>query len=374
MLTSFIQKRALFLTPQKPLILYRRSKQLIFKSLSLLYVFIAFSCFSTCCLVEATSSQQAFAVQQQDAIPQLNLQEFLSSNDQKQQDFVDQFGHALNTYGFVLITNHGISREKIDEAYAAAKDFFQLPLENKKNYLNVQLNRGYRSYEPNRQDKKSDLQEYWHVGAQLTVKRSIKFDVPKITQNVWPKEIPTFRRKLTSLYREIAKKAQPLLEACSLYMGKERKFLSEQTRFGDSIMRVIHYLPNETSDREWKAPHRDPNLLTVIVGASMQGLELQLRDGSWMSVPYVPEAIIVSASNMLESLSNGLIRSAPHRVVIPEVNISRYSIPFFFHVQRNFSIAPQAECISKTGGEPLYPNQTAEEALKDHHWFPSDNK
>lgn len=72
---------------------------------------------------------------------------------------------------------------------------------------------------------------------------------------------------------------------------------------------------------------------------------------------------------MLESLSNGLIRSAPHRVVISEENASRYSIPFFFHVQRNLSIAPQMESIAKTGGVPLYPEQTAEEALKDHHWF-----
>lgn len=72
---------------------------------------------------------------------------------------------------------------------------------------------------------------------------------------------------------------------------------------------------------------------------------------------------------MLESLSNGLIRSAPHRVIISQPNASRYSIPFFFHVQRDLPIGPVPECLEKTGENPLYPMQTAEEALQNHNWF-----
>lgn len=303
----------------------------------------------------------------EEEFPILDLQEYFAPETQN--DFVDRLGEALGSYGFVLILNHGISQEKIDEAYGSAIDFFSLPLEHKKLYQNVQLNRGYRSYEPERQDKVSDLQEYWHVGAKLSLKRSNNLGLPVIAKNVWPKEVPDFKSNLSHLYNEIERKTEPLLEACSLYMGKEKSFLSEVTNYGDSIMRVIHYLPHETGVGQWKAPHRDPNLLTIIAGVSMEGLELQLKDGTWVKVPFVQDALIVSASNMLESLSNGLIRSAPHRVVIQEANASRYSIPFFFHVQRDLSIGPLIECIEKTGGLPLYPMQTAEEALKDHQWF-----
>lgn len=321
------------------------------------------------CLAENNSNLRVSSFQKLEEFPILDLQDFFGLDLQKQNEFVDKLGQALGTYGFVLIINHGISETIINEAYNSAKDLFGLPLDHKKNYLNLQPNRGYKGYEPNRQDKKSDLQEYWHVGANLSIKRSKNLGVPGIPKNVWPKEIPAFRKNLTLLHREISKKSQPILEACSLYMGTDRNFLSELTHFGDSIMRVIHYLPNDTNEREWKAPHRDPNLLTVIVGVSTNGLELQLKDGKWIKVPFLPEAMIVSVSNMLESLSNGLLRSAPHRVVISETNVSRYSIPFFFHVQRDLSIAPQWQCLLKTGGEPIFPSQTAEEALKDHQWF-----
>ena len=246
-----------------------------------------------------------------------------------------------------------------------------MPIEIKESYQGLKLNRGYKGYDVNRLDKTSDLQEYWHVGSQLTPQQCETLGVPSIQENVWPLEIASFKDNLVHLYEEIALCSQPILEACSLYMGKNKEFLSDLTRNGDSIMRVIHYLPNlgDTSCTTWKAAHRDPNLLTIIAGISKDGLELQTRNGEWIPVPYIPNTIVVSASNMLESLSNGLIRSAPHRVVLKENNISRFSIPFFFHAQRDLSIEPQPECVAKTGGKALYPKQIAGESLKDHQWF-----
>lgn len=234
------------------------------------FILLIILCFST-----------AFSYSQEE-FPVLDLQEFLCQDPQMQSEFVDQFGQALNTYGFVLILNHGISNEKIDAAYSSSKDFFDLSIDQKQHYQNVQLNRGYRSYEPDRQDKKSDLQEYWHVGADLSLKRSNSLGFTVIPKNVWPKDVPMFKKKLTALYREISRKSKPLLKACSIYMGKNPNFLTELTQYGDSVMRVIHYLPHENMDSQWKAPHRDPNLLTIIVGASMEGLELQLKDGNWV--------------------------------------------------------------------------------------------
>lgn len=317
------------------------------------------------------SSVCLYANDNQHAVPLLDLNEFYSHEKSTQNKFVSDLGEALHTYGFVLIKNHGIPKQTIDKALGSAQEFFCLPIDVKKQYQGVLLNRGYKSYNPERDDKKSDLQEYWHVGPQITAEECQQAGAPVLHGNVWPLEVVSFRDDLEALYERIRHGGQPILEACSLYMGKERSFLSDITQYGDSVMRVIHYLPNDTVTGEgrWKAPHKDPNLITMIVGVTMEGLELQTLDGSWISVPYVPDAMVVSASNMLESLSNGLIRSAKHRVVIHDANASRYSIPFFFHVQRNLSIGPVPESIEKTGGSALFPAQTAEEALADHNWF-----
>ena len=276
------------------------------------------------------------------------------------EEFVQQFGEALSQVGFVRLKNHGISKKLVDQVYASANEFFALPSEIKQNYEGAQLNRGYKGYSEQRVDKAPDLQEYWHVGP-----------LTQSGTNVWPTEVQGFEANLSKLYREIGWHGEPILEAASLYMGKEADFLSHLTTEGDSIMRVIHYLPSSETgySTTWKAPHRDPNLLTVIVGASKEGLQVQTREGDWVDVPYDPDTVIVSASDMLESLSNGVFRSAPHRVVMTQAQDSRFAIPFFFHVQRDLSIGPQEESIQKTGGEAIYPDQTAGDALKEHNWF-----
>ena len=323
---------------------------------------------------EETSSLQEGVLQNcvQDEVPLLDLTDFQSEDPEKRNQFIQEMGGALNRVGFVIIKNHQISTQKINAAYESAQAFFDLPHEVKQQYQGIQLNRGYKGYSPERTDKKADLQEYWHVGPNFNSESTKKYGVPEVQNNIWPTEVDSFASNLTILYEEIAEKCQPLLKACSIYMGKESNFLSHLTDYGDSIMRVIHYLPspeNQTGQTTWKAPHKDPNLLTVIAGISMEGLEVQLRDGTWIAVPYHPDTIVVSSSNMLESLSNGLIRSAPHRVIIKDSKRSRFSIPFFYHVQRNLSIAPQPESILKTNGIPHYPEQTAEASLTDHQWF-----
>lgn len=339
------------------------------KNLSIIFFIMCSVYFTT--NIPLTSALSASPLQEQEEIPLLDLMDYKSNDREKQKNFVEQMGNALHTSGFVLIKNHQILQKNIDAVHQSAHAFFTLPLDIKKHYQGIHLNRGYKSFNPNRPDKKADMQEYWHVGPLFNFKSFEHLEIPEIQKNVWPIEVPSFESDFSVLYEEIAQKSQPILEACSLYMGKESSFLSDLTQYGDSVMRVIHYLPsnNQEGDKTWKGAHQDPNLLTVIVGVSMEGLELQGRDGRWIPVPYIPDAIVVSASNMLESLSNGLIRSAPHRVAISQANTSRFSIPFFFHVQRNLMISPQEISIAMTGGKPLYPQQTAEDSLKGHHWF-----
>lgn len=309
-------------------------------------------------------------IEQHEEISLLDLDHFISGEENQKQDFINKLGDSLNKSGFVIIKNHQISEEKIQNAYRSAVAFFDLPREIKEQYKEKLLNRGYKGFSPDRKDKKADLQEYWHVGP-ISPHNSTERFIPHIEKNIWPTEIDTFKTDLSQLYEEVSEKGTPLLKAISIHLGKEETFLSNLTEYGDSIMRVIHYLPSDDLKQEktWKAPHKDPNLLTVIVGVSKEGLEVQTRDGRWIKVPYHPNTIVVSASNMLESLSNGLIRSAPHRVVIHESNQSRFAIPFFYHVQRNLPVGPDPEILLKTNQQSNYPNQTAEEALEGHQWY-----
>ena len=309
-------------------------------------------------------------------LPVLDLSDFYSEDEKVKQAFIQAVGDALQKYGFFALTHHGIPDAKVDKALDSAKEFFTLSDPLKRKYENIALNRGYKGFQPARKDKIADLQEYWHVGREISQEQCQKLKIPVIQSNVWPENLKGFRENMLGLYETFENSGSAVLKACSLYMGEKEDFLESITENGDSIMRVIHYMEspqNAHPDKIWKAPHKDPNLLTMIAGISMEGLQIQRPDGSWMSVVSTPDMVIVSASNMLESLSNGLYKSTPHRV-INQHNCSRYSIPFFYHVRRDVNIGPRESAINKTKGEALYPSITAEESLSKHNWFLKNKK
>lgn len=305
----------------------------------------------------------------QSSIQVLNLDDFLSKDENIRQQFIQNIRTSLGEEGFFALKAHQIKDENVEAAYGAAKDFFALPLADKKQYEGIALNRGYKSFNLQRQDKAPDLQEYWHVGRELSAPQEQPID-----PNVWP-NLSNFKKPMLTLYRNMDETGQVILQAISLAMNENPHFLGSITDQGDSVMRIIHYLDTPTipnSSLSWKAPHRDPNLLTIISGITDEGLEIQLKNGSWLTIPHDKETVIVSASNMLESLSNGLFRSTPHRV-IQKSQGDRYAIPFFIHVKKNVNIGPRDAAIQMTGGKALYPSMTAEESLKVHKWFKSSS-
>lgn len=137
---------------------------------------------------------------------------------------------------------------------------------------------------------------------------------------------------------------------------------------GDTIIRVLYYppLPDNAPDGAIRAgAHEDINLITLLVGSTASGLEVQSRDGQWHAIEAGHDHIIVDSGDMIQNLTNGLFRSTTHRVVNPEDSRSkRYSIPCFIHPEREIDLSPLPSCIEKTGGKALYPSLSAGEYLR----------
>ena len=62
-------------------------------------------------------------------------------------------------------------------------------------------------------------------------------------------------------------------------------------------------------------------------------------EGDWLDAPPRPDAFIVNVGDMLRLMSNGRLRSTPHRV-INRSGRQRYSVPFFFDPHVSATIAP----------------------------------
>lgn len=79
--------------------------------------------------------------------------------------------------------------------------------------------------------------------------------------------------------------------------------------------------------------HEDINLITLLMGASADGLEVLNKKGEWIGITAIPGSLVVNVGDMLQRLTNGMLKSTTHRVVNPpreKWGTSRYSIPFSF--------------------------------------------
>lgn len=278
-------------------------------------------------------------------------------------------GRALEDVGFFAAMNHGVDQQLIGRAYALAAAFFELPEESKRRYEDLTLNgqRGFTSFgrEHAKDHPAPDLKEFWHVGRHLPAGHPLDGAYPR---NLWPEELPEFRTVFQELYRQLDQCALRLLEAVSLYIGEAGHVVRDTARDGNTILRIIHYppIPGSVEPASMRAaPHEDINLITLLCEATTGGLELLRRDGTWLPIRALPGQIIVDAGDMLQNLTNGLLKSTTHRVVNPgNSRERRFSMPFFVHPRSEVSLSPLPGCIERTGGEKRFADITAGEYLE----------
>ncbi len=104
-------------------------------------------------------------------IPSLDLNDFLSSDANRKNEFIKKLGEAYSNIGFIALKNHGLSSTDSEKLYAAYKSFFDLPEEVKLKYHDESLF-GQRGYTPKGKEhakgrNTGDLKEFYHVGQEL---------------------------------------------------------------------------------------------------------------------------------------------------------------------------------------------------------------
>jgi len=294
-----------------------------------------------------------------DDIPSLDLSDFTSGDPGKKAAFVDALGQAYNNIGFVAIKNHGLSEELQNKLYAIIKDFFHLDDEVKLKYERPEIGfqRGYtgKGKEHAKGRNTGDLKEFYHVGQELE-------DIPDADPvksaypaNVWPQETPEFKAIALEVYRRIEQAGKEMLKAIALYLELPEDYFEDKVRHGNSILRQIHYFPIENpeevpADAVRAAEHGDINLITLLMGASADGLQVLRKDGKWIPITALPDQLVVNVGDMLERLTNHKLKSTIHRVVNPpreKMNNSRYSIPFFMHPRSEMDLSCLENCVDE---------------------------
>ncbi|MCU0385032.1 MAG: isopenicillin N synthase family oxygenase [Flavihumibacter sp.] len=303
-------------------------------------------------------------------IPVVNLADFLSGDASLKQQFVQQLGKAYEEVGFVAVKNHGIPDELIKRMYQQVQEFYSLPAEKKKKYEIPELagQRGYTSFgkEHAKGSDAPDLKEFYQHG------QTVIGDVPEKEEypdNVQIDEVPGFTETFNQAYRAFETSGKALLQAIALYLGLDEHYFDNHIHNGNSILRAIHYPPikEEPKSAIRAEQHEDINLITLLVGASADGLQILTKQNEWVGVTSLPEQIVVNVGDMLQRLTNNKLRSTTHRVVNPPRELwgtSRYSIPFFLHPKSKMSLACLDSCVDANHPK-AYPDATAGEYLDE---------
>ncbi|MCK7590959.1 isopenicillin N synthase family oxygenase [Subsaxibacter sp. CAU 1640] len=304
------------------------------------------------------------------AIPSVNLQDFLSGDPVRKQKFIDEIGKAYEEIGFVALKGHFLDDKLVENLYSEVKNFFSLPLEVKEKYEipGIGGQRGYVSFgkESAKGQKQGDLKEFWHFGQYVDDDPERAKEYPA---NVEVAELPEFNRVGKEAYQMLEKTAKYVLRALALHLDLEETYFDNYIHNGNSILRPIHYPPikEEPKDAVRAAAHGDINLITLLMGAQGRGLQVKNHKGEWVDAIAEPDELMINVGDMLSRHTNNKLKSTIHQVINPPRELwgtSRYSIPFFMHPISEMKLDVLDSCIDKENPKQ-YEDITAGEFLHE---------
>jgi len=270
--------------------------------------------------------------------------------------FAKAFGESFAETGFAVVSDHTLPRAAIAMAAEQTKAFFALSPEQKRQYADPE-NGHQRGYSPigteNAKGRTvSDFKEFWHTGRNLpqdSPYRAKMQDTPQVA------ELPEFNIATRELYEALDRFGADLLRAVALHLGLDESYFDDKVNNGNSILRLLHYPPQENPPPEGSvraAAHEDIDLITLLLGAEEAGLQAKHRNGQWIDINAPEGAVVVNAGDMLQRLTAWHIPSTTHRVLNPSAErakFPRYSFPFFLHPNQDYLIDPLPEYVAMTG-------------------------
>ncbi|KAE8703356.1 Gibberellin 2-beta-dioxygenase 1 [Hibiscus syriacus] len=268
-------------------------------------------------------------------------------------DSKHQMIKACEELGFFKVINHGVPTEFISLLESEATEFFSLPLCEKQ--------------------KTGQPKPYGYGNKRIGVHGDVgwvEYLLLTTNQDSNLHRLQTFRLALGNYMKSVKKMACEILEVMADGLKiQPRNVLSKllMDEESDSVFRVNHYPPcpqvqplneNDNGDVIGFGEHTDPQIISVLRSNNTSGLQISLRDGSWISVPPDQNSFFINVGDSLQVMTNGRFKSVKHRVVTNSVK-SRLSMIYFGGPPLSEKIAP-LPCLMRGEQQSLY---------KEFTWF-----
>ncbi|CAK7350212.1 unnamed protein product [Dovyalis caffra] len=259
---------------------------------------------------------------------------------------------ACEEFGFFKLVSHGVPLEFMTKLEALATNFFNLP-QPEKDKIGPPDPFGYgnKKIGPN-----GDVG--WVEYLLLNTNPQIAFQK---TFSIFQENQQNFRYAVEDYILSVKRMTFEVLELIADGLGIEsRNVFSRMLRNdkSDSCFRLNHYPPcpelQALSGRNLIGfgEHTDPQIISVLRSNNTNGLQICLKDGTWVSVPPDQTSFFFNVGDALQVMTNGRFKSVKHRVLADPLK-SRISMIFFGGPPLGEKIAPLTSLIAERE-ESLY--------------------
>lgn len=266
--------------------------------------------------------------------------------EQERLKVVQQIHEACKTVGFFQVSNHGIPEAIMDNAWAAAGGFFDLPLDEKLSFMTTnqaEYPYGYEQSEQLSKGKELDGGGVTTSTGDADVDDTNVMD-SKETFAIGPNDpqsgmplrrwqptpsVPTFQSALEEYYEAMNQLANILFQVFALALDKPIDYFVNETDHHMSALRLLHYYPlndkvdgasSETiAQGKSTSPqyivragaHTDYGALTIL-NTKRSGLQVLRHDPEnrtrteWFSMPVVPGALNINLGDLMQRWTNGM--------------------------------------------------------------------
>ncbi|KAL9148451.1 hypothetical protein ABFS82_12G041900 [Erythranthe guttata] len=309
----------------------------------------------------------AYAAQDELTDPPVDLNGFLSGDQESTDRAAAQIRAACLNHGFFQVINHGVDGTLVSAVHDEMDAFFNLPLSKK---LSVKRKPGclygYSGAHADRFSSKLPWKEtlsftYEHANEpQLDVVNYIKSSLGQEFEGsgyVYQK----YCEAMNNL-------SQVILELLAISLGVERFYYSKFFEDGRSVMRGNNYPPCRNAGLTFgTGPHSDPNSLTILHQDQVGGLEI-FSDNKWRAIKPRRDAFVVNIGDTFMALSNGRYKSCLHRAVVNKERVRR-SIVFFVNPKDDKIVRPPPPQKRKDINVIMKKEEEEERVYPDFTWL-----
>uniref|UniRef100_A0A0E0KSX4 gibberellin 2beta-dioxygenase n=1 Tax=Oryza punctata TaxID=4537 RepID=A0A0E0KSX4_ORYPU len=261
-------------------------------------------------------------------LPMVDLERLTSGGAGERKACAGAMARAASEWGFFQLTNHGVSRELMEEMRREQARLFRLPFETKEKA--GLLNGSYRWGNPTATSLRhlSWSEAFHHLRGGLRLRRPHLLKVAEAMSRVANTVAAALAEELTGRGAGGGASAPWFPAGCD-----------ETTCF----LRLNRYPACPfAADTFGLVPHTDSDFLTVLCQDQVGGLHL-MKDSRWVAVRPRPDALIVNIGDLFQAWSNNRYKSVEHKVVA-NAKTDRLSVAYF--------LCPSYDSLVGTCGEP----------------------